>query len=101
MNLRGGENTKARLLAVCEALGNPVVSAFSADACDGRNGVRVDQVAALAGTYHAFAFRKYAHRYLADVQYRFNRRLNLKSILARLARAAVITGPNPSFAWLR
>lgn len=50
---------------------------------------------ALVGTYHAFAFRKYAHRYLADVQYRFNRRFNLKSILPRLARAAAVTGPRP------
>ena len=37
---------------------------------------------ALAGTYHAFDFAKYAHRYLAEVQYRFNRRFNLASILA-------------------
>lgn len=49
----------------------------------------------LAGTYHAFAFRKYAHRYLADVQYRFNRRFNLKSIMSRLTRAAAVTGPRP------
>jgi ribosomal protein L37AE/L43A len=50
---------------------------------------------ALVGTYHAFAFRKYAHRYLADVQYRFNRRFDLKSILPRLVRAAAVTGPRP------
>jgi len=48
----------------------------------------------LAGTYHDFDFRKYAHRYLADAQYRFNRRFNLKSILARLVHAAAITGPS-------
>ena len=30
---------------------------------------------ALSGTHHAFAFRKYAHRYLDEVQYRFNRAL--------------------------
>jgi ISXO2-like transposase domain/Transposase zinc-ribbon domain len=42
----------------------------------------------LSGTYHAFGFRKYAHRYLAQVQYLFNRRFNLRSILQRLARAA-------------
>ena len=42
----------------------------------------------LAGTYHAFGFRKYAHRYLAQVQYLFNRRFDLRSILQRLARAA-------------
>jgi ISXO2-like transposase domain/Transposase zinc-ribbon domain len=47
----------------------------------------------IAGTYHAFAFRKYAHRYLAEVQYRFNRRFKLKDMLARLLRAAVLTAP--------
>jgi transposase-like protein len=50
---------------------------------------------ALAGTYHAFGFEKYAHRYLAQVQYLFNRRFNLRSILARLARAVSITTPRP------
>ncbi len=29
---------------------------------------------ALSGTHHAFKFAKYARRYLAEVQYRFNRR---------------------------
>jgi ISXO2-like transposase domain len=48
---------------------------------------------ALAGTYHAFNFRKYAHRYLAECQYRFNRRFDLKAILPRLVHAAVATGP--------
>ena len=43
---------------------------------------------ALAGTYHGFDFAKYAHRYLAQVQYLFNRRFDLRSILIRLARAA-------------
>ena len=47
----------------------------------------------LSGTYHAFAFQKYAHRYLALVQYLFNRRFNLRSILMRLGRAASQTGP--------
>ena len=42
----------------------------------------------LAGTYHAFGFRKYAHRYLGQVQYLFNRRFDLRTILERLARAA-------------
>ena len=51
---------------------------------------------ALAGTYHAFDFAKYAHRYLAEVQYRFNRRFNLASILARLLRAASVTSPRPA-----
>jgi hypothetical protein len=50
---------------------------------------------ALKGTYHAFDFAKYAHRYLAEVQYRFNRRFNLAAILARLLRAASVTPPRP------
>lgn len=45
------------------------------------------------GTYHAFKFAKYAPRYLADFQYRFNRRYNLRSILPRLLRAAATTQP--------
>ena len=53
---------------------------------------------ALGGTYHAFDFAKYAHRYLAEAQYRFNRRFNLSSILARLLRAACVTTPTPASA---
>lgn len=53
---------------------------------------------ALGGTYHAFDFAKYAHRYLAEAQYRFNRRFNLASILARLLRAACLTSPQPAAA---
>lgn len=51
---------------------------------------------ALSGTYHAFDFVKYAHRYLAEAQYRFNRRFNLASILVRLLRAASTTSPRPA-----
>jgi len=47
----------------------------------------------LGGTYHAFDFAKYAHRYLAEAQYRFNRRFNLRSIFDRLLRAACLTNP--------
>lgn len=50
---------------------------------------------ALAGTYHAFRFAKYGHRYLAEVQYRFNRRFDLAAILARLLRAAAVAPPQP------
>jgi hypothetical protein len=46
---------------------------------------------AMTGTYHAIKFAKYAHRYLAEVQYRFNRRYNLRDILPRLVRAATVT----------
>ena len=49
----------------------------------------------LAGTYHAFGFRKYAHRYFGQVQYLFNRRFNLTTILQRLARAACQAQPCP------
>ena len=46
---------------------------------------------AITGTYHAFDFEKYAHRYLGEFQYRFNRRFNLGSMLRRLVVAAVKT----------
>ena len=48
---------------------------------------------AISETSHAFKFAKYAHRDLAKVQYRFNRRFDLSSILARLVRAAAVTRP--------
>lgn len=54
----------------------------------------------LSGTYHAFDFDKYGHRYLAEYQYRFNRRSNLKIILPRLLRAAAVTTKRTE-AWLR
>ena len=44
---------------------------------------------AITGTYHAFEFEKYAHRYLGEFQYRFNRRFDLGSMLRRLVTAAV------------
>lgn len=50
---------------------------------------------AFAGTYHAFDFAKYAPRYLAQVQYLFNRRFNLRTILTRLARSACNCEPFP------
>lgn len=50
---------------------------------------------AFSGTYHAFDFAKYARRYLAEVQYRFNRRFDLAVILARLLRASSVTSPHP------
>jgi hypothetical protein len=51
---------------------------------------------ALGGTYHAFDFAKYAHRYLAEAQYRFNRRFDLSVILVRLLRACAVTTPRPA-----
>lgn len=50
---------------------------------------------AFAGTYHSFRFAKYGYRYLAQVQYLFNRRFNLRTILTRLIRAACCTKPHP------
>lgn len=54
----------------------------------------------LSGAYHAFDFSKYAHRYLAAIAYRFNRRFQLKTLPERLLVAAVAIGPRPE-AWLR
>jgi hypothetical protein len=49
---------------------------------------------AISGSYHAFDFAKYAHRYLAEFQYRFNRRFNMKIILSRLLTALVMAPPS-------
>jgi hypothetical protein len=54
----------------------------------------------VSGTYHAFDFEKYASRYLGDVQYRFNRRFDLRGMLPRLVSAAAGIGKRPE-AWLR
>lgn len=51
---------------------------------------------ALSGTYHAVKFAKYAYRYLAEVQFRFNRRYNLRAILGSLVHAMVMAPPSPS-----
>jgi len=48
----------------------------------------------LRGTFHAIAPR-YVPRYLAQAQYRFNRRYHLDHILHRLANAALQTDPHP------
>jgi ribosomal protein L37AE/L43A len=55
---------------------------------------------AIDGTYHAFDFEKYAHRYFGEYQYRFNRRFDLAALLPRIAVAAVRTGKRPEH-WLR
>lgn len=49
----------------------------------------------LGGTYHAFGFSKYAHRYRCQIQYLFNRRFDLRTILWRLGRAASQASPHP------
>lgn len=43
---------------------------------------------AISGAYHAIKFAKYAHRYLAEFQYRFNRRFDMRAIFERLACVA-------------
>ena len=49
---------------------------------------------AIHGTYHAIR-PKHLPRYLAEFSYRFNRRFDLASMLARLATAAAHTPPMP------
>lgn len=48
----------------------------------------------LRGTYHSFR-QKHIPRYLAEFQYRFNRRFDLPSMIPRLAYVAVRTPPMP------
>ena len=55
---------------------------------------------AINGTYHAFDFAKYAHRYLAEFQFRFNRRFDMKSILRSLLTSLLAAPPSPEH-WLR
>ncbi len=50
---------------------------------------------ALSGTHHSFKFSKYARRYLAEVQYRFNRRADMAAMVPRMAVAAAQTKPCP------
>ena len=49
----------------------------------------------LSGTHHAFKFSKYAARYLAEIQYRFNRRADLRTIVPRLLVAIAVARPCP------
>lgn len=49
---------------------------------------------ALHGTYHAFS-HKHGARYLAEFEYRFNRRLSLPDMIPRLAFVALRTPPMP------
>ena len=50
---------------------------------------------ALSGTFHAFDFKTYGHRYLAEFAYRFNRRSDLPAMLPRLVHAAIASKPWP------
>ena len=48
---------------------------------------------ALDGTYHMFCFFKYAHRYLGEAAWRFNRRFRLEAMVPRLLVAAARCQP--------
>jgi predicted RNA-binding Zn-ribbon protein involved in translation (DUF1610 family) len=48
---------------------------------------------AITGTFRAFRFAKYAHRYFAEFQFRINRREDLRSILALTLQAALLAPP--------
>src|ERR687889_620016 len=50
--------------------------------------------AAITGTYRSIA-PKHVPRYLAEFEYRFNRRYDLAAMLPRLATAALQTPPMP------
>ena len=50
---------------------------------------------ALTGTYRAFKFAKYAHRYFAEFQFRLNHREDLPTILAKTLAAALLAPPTP------
>lgn len=55
---------------------------------------------AFAGTYHDFKFGKYAPRYLAEFQFRFNRRYRMREMLPRILRAA-LAAPSRNLAAIR
>jgi hypothetical protein len=54
----------------------------------------------VSGTFHAFDFEKYASRYLAAVQYRFNSRFDLRALFPRFVKAAAKIGKRPEH-WVR
>lgn len=74
-----------------------VVSAGNASAAYARfNAVSTAQSnlkTAISGAYHSIRFAKYAHRYLAEFQYRFNRRFDMRAIFGRLACVATRSPP--------
>jgi hypothetical protein len=74
-----------------------VVSAGNARAAYARfNAVSTAQSnlkTAISGAYHSIKFAKYAHRYFAEFQYRFNRRFDMRAIFARLACVASRSSP--------
>jgi len=82
--------TAARQAGVHEAI---VTGGGSASAKDHRfQGVKIclgNLKSAITGTYRHFNFAKYAARYFAEFQFRFNRREDLRAMLGELIRAAI------------
>jgi ISXO2-like transposase domain/Transposase zinc-ribbon domain len=78
----------------------PIVTGSGKQACEipqlkAINTVLSNLKTAITGTYHAFKFWKYADRYLAEFQYRFNRRFNMRGMLGAIVRAAARCRPCP------
>jgi hypothetical protein len=78
----------------------PIVTGGGKQACEipqlkAVNTVLGNLKTGIAGTYHAFKFAKYAERYLAEFQFRFNRRFDLASLMQRIVRAAAACKPVP------
>ena len=49
--------------------------------------------ASIYGTYHSIDYKRYGYRYLADIQYRFNRRFDLKQMFYGLLSTAATKMP--------
>lgn len=78
----------------------PIVTGSGKQACEipklkAINTVLSNLKTAISGTYHAFKFWKYADRYLAEFQFRFNRRFNMSAMLGSIMRAAACCRPCP------
>jgi ribosomal protein L37AE/L43A len=54
----------------------------------------------MKGAYHGFKVSKYIRSYLAEAQYRFNRRFNLEPLVARLLYACAQSAPR-NLKWIR
>ncbi len=54
----------------------------------------------IRGAYHGFKVTKYARRYLAEIQYRFNRRFQPEELVPRLLYACAQSGPR-NLDWIR
>jgi hypothetical protein len=50
----------------------------------------------ISGTFHALDFERHGRRYLADLQFRFNRRKDLKLMFLGLVKKAVSSPPIPA-----